>query len=74
VDIDAYARVHAEFPNETTADQFFDEDQLEAYRELGIETAEQALDVLRNRKKSEQKVVDLSEYSQALGLGAVQGA
>ncbi|HEX9472696.1 MAG TPA: patatin-like phospholipase family protein [Steroidobacteraceae bacterium] len=44
VDIDAYARAHADFPNESTADQFFDEDQLEAYRELGMEVVEQALE------------------------------
>lgn len=47
VDIDAYARSHDAFPNESTADQFFDEDQLEAYRELGMEVAEQALDELK---------------------------
>ena len=47
VDIDAYARSHTAFPNESTADQFFDEDQLEAYRELGMEVAEQALDELK---------------------------
>jgi hypothetical protein len=46
VDIDSYARTHPEFPNETTADQFFDEDQLEAYRELGMEIAEQMLQAL----------------------------
>ena len=50
VDIDAYARTHADFPNETTADQFFDEDQLEAYRELGMEVAEQALEVITSRQ------------------------
>ena len=47
VDIDAYARSHLAFPNESTADQFFDEDQLEAYRELGMEVAEQAMDELK---------------------------
>jgi len=34
-DIYAYKRGHKEFPDQTTADQFFDEKQFEAYRELG---------------------------------------
>jgi len=38
-DILAYRRTHDEFPNETTADQFFDESQFESYRELGYRTA-----------------------------------
>jgi hypothetical protein len=32
----SYWRRHVDFPNQTTADQFFDEEQLEAYRELGM--------------------------------------
>jgi hypothetical protein len=42
VDIDSYARMHPDFPNESTANQFFDEDQLEAYRELGMAITQQA--------------------------------
>lgn len=34
-DIYGYRREHSEFPDEPTADQFFDEAQFEAYRELG---------------------------------------
>lgn len=34
-DVHAYRASRAEFPHETTADQFFDEPQLEVYRELG---------------------------------------
>jgi len=34
-DIYAYKRGHSDFPDQTTADQFFDEKQFEAYRELG---------------------------------------
>ena len=34
-DIYAYKKAHETFPNESTADQFFDEVQIEAYRELG---------------------------------------
>jgi hypothetical protein len=35
-----YKGAHPDFPDETTADQFFDEDQFEAYRELGYRLAE----------------------------------
>jgi len=34
-DIYGYKSAHPDFPDETTADQFFDETQFEAYRELG---------------------------------------
>jgi len=34
-DIRQYADTHEDFPQETTADQFFDENQFEAYRHLG---------------------------------------
>jgi hypothetical protein len=34
-DISHYASAHGEFPHEPTSDQFFDEHQFEAYRELG---------------------------------------
>jgi len=34
-DLYSYKGVHPEFPHESTADQFFDEKQFEAYRELG---------------------------------------
>jgi hypothetical protein len=35
-----YRTAHAEFPNQTTLDQFFDEEQFEAYRELGVHAVE----------------------------------
>ena len=34
-DIRAYAAAHAEFPHESTADQWFSESQMESYRALG---------------------------------------
>jgi hypothetical protein len=37
-DIRSYANLHPEFPHESTADQWFTESQLEAYRALGAET------------------------------------
>lgn len=38
-----YQRLHPEFPHQTTADQFFEEDQFEAYRALGHHVASEAL-------------------------------
>lgn len=34
-DLLAYKRIHPSFPDETTADQFFNENQFESYRKLG---------------------------------------
>jgi choline dehydrogenase-like flavoprotein len=38
-DIANYHATHPEFPNESTADQFFDEEQWESYRQLGEQLA-----------------------------------
>jgi hypothetical protein len=38
-DIRQYADAHEKFPHESTADQFFDENQFEAYRHLGYKVA-----------------------------------
>lgn len=43
-DIIGYRKTHSAFPHESTADQFFDEKQLEAYRCLGMFIAETLLD------------------------------
>lgn len=45
-DIRQYADAHAEFPHETTADQFFDENQFEAYRHLGYHIGAKTIDAL----------------------------
>lgn len=37
-DLYAYWRDHPTFPNDPTSDQFYDEAQFEAYRELGLQT------------------------------------
>ncbi len=42
--VKGYAAQHSEFPHESTADQFFDEVQFEAYRELGYRLAADMLD------------------------------
>lgn len=38
-DLRSYAREHDDFPQQTTADQFFSSSQFESYRELGCHTA-----------------------------------
>jgi len=43
----SYWRRNVDFPNQTTADQFFDEEQLEAYRELGMGIAQSAVKALK---------------------------
>jgi hypothetical protein len=56
-DIRQYADAHADFPHETTADQFFDEDQFEAYRHLGFHIATQAVEALFGKGKVAAKTV-----------------
>jgi len=48
-DVQGYASEHPAFPHQTTGDQFFDEDQFEAYRRLG----EQTIDNLVKRARIE---------------------
>lgn len=43
-DLLGYKTAHGEFPDQSTADQFFDEQQFEAYRELGYRLGERMLD------------------------------
>jgi len=43
-DVLNYASLNATFPQQSTADQFFDESQFESYRRLGLYIAEQCLD------------------------------
>jgi hypothetical protein len=46
-DTESYWRRNVDFPNQTTADQFFDEEQLEAYRELGMAIAQECIATLK---------------------------
>ncbi len=43
IDTAVYKIQHADFPNQSTADQFFSERQFEAYREIGYQIAKQML-------------------------------
>lgn len=49
-DIYGYKSANPTFPDQTTADQFFDEAQFEAYRELGYQLGKQLLEVNRKEK------------------------
>ncbi|MBD8525095.1 patatin-like phospholipase family protein [Pseudomarimonas arenosa] len=42
-DVEAYRRLHPQFPDQPTTDQFFDEAQLEAYRELGYQISKRMI-------------------------------
>ena len=37
-----YRTLHPDFPHQSTLDQFFDEEQFEAYRQLGVHVADGA--------------------------------
>jgi hypothetical protein len=43
VGIAQYRSIHHSFPHETTADQFFSEDQFESYRQLGLHVVQHSL-------------------------------
>jgi hypothetical protein len=46
-DIRHYADTHQDFPHETTTDQFFDENQFEAYRHLGYKVVANTIQTLQ---------------------------
>lgn len=66
-DTQSYWRRNLDFPNQTTADQFFDEEQLEAYRELGMAIAQDCIATL----KAERDVQNIPAQSlrKAFGWG-----
>lgn len=55
-DLYAYKRAHPRFPDQTTGDQWFDEAQFEAYRELGYGLLKQLLSELVPSGESTQKI------------------
>ncbi len=57
-----YQRTHPIFPHESTADQFFDEDQFEAYRQLG----EEAGSFFFNRAFKTEEAMPFRNWMQAL--------
>jgi len=57
-DIRQYAASHEDFPHETTADQFFSEDQFEAYRHLGYKMMAHTEDSLSKQIANNEQSVD----------------
>jgi hypothetical protein len=51
-DLHGYRQAHPGFPNQSTGNQFFDEKQFEAYRELGFQTTWMMLRDLRQGANS----------------------
>ena len=60
-DIRHYADMHEDFPHETTADQFFDENQFEAYRHLGFKIATEMVKTLENELGQEPQKVSVKD-------------
>jgi hypothetical protein len=50
-DLYGYKKEHPAFPDESTSDQFFDEKQFEAYRELGFQAAWKMMDYVEQTKR-----------------------
>jgi len=57
-DIYGYKRVNESFPDESTSDQFFDERQFEAYRELGYQIGKRAFDPNAQKSDAEAEKTD----------------
>jgi len=69
-DLYGYKKRNADFPHQTTLDQFFDEDQFEAYRELGYRlTAQLFRDIEDARKDGATPLApELDKVAQLLGF------
>ena len=51
-DVLRFRSVHPDFPHQTTADQFFDEHEVEAYRELGYRIVRELVQENAQRRKA----------------------
>ena len=61
-DVLNYHREHADFPHQTTADQWFTESQFESYRRLGQHVVEQLFDKIEVKKRNPANIFgDLKE-------------
>jgi hypothetical protein len=71
-DVLQYAASSATFPHETTADQFFSEEQFESYRKLGEHVAEHALSTAvadwKSAEPNWERVADNRQYLSPLLL------
>ena len=70
VDLDQYHSAHSDFPQQPTADQFFDEAQFESYRRLGLETIDTIC-----QKNYPRKPMTLAQFTtEANGHSGVKNA
>jgi len=53
VDLISYKKLNTSFPDQSTIDQFFDENQFEAYRELGFQTGKRMIQAVTKIKETE---------------------
>jgi hypothetical protein len=58
MDVRSYATQHRGFPHESTADQWFNEDQFEAYRALGHHIVGKLFDPLGDRERLHEKTTE----------------
>lgn len=65
-DIRQYADAHEDFPHETTADQFFDENQFESYRHLGYKVVAKVAITLKELLDREPKDVPIADIAARL--------
>jgi hypothetical protein len=66
IDVQHYAATHPDFPNQTTADQFFNEEQFESYRQLGMTMVQEIMDCSPNTAFStEDFFTAAKQYDQA---------
>ena len=56
-DIYGYKIQHGDFPDESTGDQFFDEQQFEAYRELGFQLGLRMTEAIESGKIGDQDIL-----------------
>lgn len=67
-DLYGYRKTHPEFPDEPTSDQFFDEKQFEAYRELGFQLAWRMLEEIERTAKGKPGASREQRVSEGRGL------
>jgi hypothetical protein len=62
-DLSGHRINHSEFPHDTTADQLFEEDQFESYRQLGYHIGEKlCLELLQHSAEAEEKYMWTKEF------------
>jgi hypothetical protein len=68
-DLYGYKKRNADFPHQTTLDQFFDEDQFEAYRELGYRLSAQLFrDIEERRRENAPLPPELETVARVVGF------